>query len=80
MEDPLRAAQAGEVYKREGEEERLSFYEQGDPVCTLTLDQKQAWVLASLLHPYKQVEPEDWEFVRAASDVRRRLADALGYE
>jgi len=54
-------------------------YQPGELVCSLTLDEKQAWLLLVLLGPWKdQPSPEQWEFVHAAYDVRRRIAQAMG--
>ena len=78
-EELLAQAQAGTTHSKEGEPQEL-FYEPEDPVCVLTLDQKQAWVLFLLLAPYRKVDHSYWDVYRAAWDVRRRLAEALGYE
>jgi len=56
------------------------IYEQDEIICALTLDQKQAWVLLTLLAPYKTAEPDNWDIYRAAWDVRRRIAEVMGYE
>lgn len=83
--DPLeamrKAAASGEPYRRPSEIEATGvLYEPGDIVCSLTLDQKQAWVVYMLLAPYKAESPDQWDIFRAADDVRRRLAEAMGYE
>lgn len=57
-----------------------TIYQQEEIACSLTLDQKQAWILLVLLAPYKEAEPDNWDIYRAAWHVRRRLAEALGYE
>jgi hypothetical protein len=55
-------------------------YEPGEIVAVLTLDEKQAWVLMVLLGAYKDVQNDWWDIYRAAWDVRRRVAEALGYK
>ena len=47
-------------------------------LAELTLDQKQAWVLLALLFAYDKAKPDDWDIYRAAYDIRRRVAEALG--
>lgn len=72
-------AAAGAVYKNPNDSEPELFYTQGELVCSLTLDEKQAWIMLVLLGPWKSPPTEEeWEFVHAAYDVRRRIAEAMG--
>jgi hypothetical protein len=78
VEELKARAEAGEsLPAKEGEDEKV--YEPEEIVCTLTLDLKQTWVLLMLLYPYHDAKPDSWDIYRAACDVRRRLAEALGY-
>jgi hypothetical protein len=74
-------AAAGVPYENPNEPAiKPPVYSQLDTVISLTIDHKQAWILSVLLQPYKNAEEGDWEMVRAAEDVRRRIASAMGYE
>lgn len=77
-EELIEQARSGQIYQRE--DGTLPLYVPGDPVCTLTLDEKQAWILLVLLGPYRDAEEGDWEFLRATWDIRHRLATAMGVE
>lgn len=60
------------------EEPKPLVYEQEDVACSLTLDARQAWILSIILAPYSTAEEGDWEILRAASDVHRRIIDSVG--
>ena len=60
------------------EEPKEPIYEQDGVACSLTLDAKQAWILQIILAPYSKAEEDDWDMLRAASDIHRRLTDAVG--
>lgn len=60
------------------EEPKPIVYEQEEVACSLTLDAKQAWILQIVLAPYSKAEEDDWDMLRAASDIHRRLTDAVG--
>lgn len=76
--DELRAAaERGEAYQAGEAAVEPLVYEMGDVACSLTLDRQQAWVLMVLLRPYSDAEQGDWETLRAASDIYRRLAEIV---
>jgi hypothetical protein len=80
-EQLLAEAQEGVTYEQQAADPAPPVYEPGELVCSLTLDEKQAWLLLVLLGPWKNAPtPEEWEFVHAAYDIRRRIAEAMGVQ